>query len=89
MMNTSLFKTTGCTKIFYSEEVESRVRELEAESPGLKAYLMFPLDHMMKEHSRRYPYNKDFKAVEKDPVLVCHTSGSTGETERRQVPGCN
>ncbi|KAL2350035.1 hypothetical protein BJ546DRAFT_1070158 [Cryomyces antarcticus] len=78
MMNTSLFKTTGCTKIFYSEEVESRIRELEAGSPSLESHLMFPLDHMMKEQWRLYPYNKDFKAVEKDPILVCHTSGSTG-----------
>ncbi|KAK5147071.1 hypothetical protein LTR04_000921 [Oleoguttula sp. CCFEE 6159] len=77
MMNTSLFKTTGCTKIFYSEEVESRIRELEAGSPSLESHLMFPLDHMMKEQWRLYPYNKDFKAVEKDPILVCHTSGST------------
>ncbi|KAK5020888.1 hypothetical protein LTR60_000194 [Cryomyces antarcticus] len=89
MMNTSLFKTTGCTKIFYSEEVESRIRELEAGSPSLESHLMFPLDHMMKEQWRLYPYNKDFKAVEKDPILVCHTSGSTGKTECRRVPGCD
>lgn len=80
MMNASLFKTTECSKILYSKEVESKIRELEAESPACRSYLVFSLDRMMKEQSRRYPYNMDFKVVEKDPVLVCHTSGSTGKT---------
>ncbi|KAK4939716.1 hypothetical protein LTR28_009304, partial [Elasticomyces elasticus] len=86
MMNTSLFKTTGCTKLFYSEEVKARIQEIEAESPSVKTYLMFPLDHMIKEQWRRYPYNKDYKAAEKDLVLVCHTSGSTVWDAHRYIP---
>ncbi|KAK4233779.1 hypothetical protein C8A03DRAFT_47750 [Achaetomium macrosporum] len=39
-----------------------------------------PLDALLQEsdHVRPYPYDKSFDAARNDPILVLHTSGSTG-----------
>ncbi len=78
-MNLSLLKTTNCDKIFYSQELAQKVQELEEERPSIVAIPMPSLDELLESRPNRYPYDKDFDEVEDDPIIIVHTSGSTGK----------
>lgn len=80
-MNVSLLKTTECETIFYSEGMEARVKELEDESgTRLRSHRMATLDELLSRTFRPYSYEQNFDEVETKPILVAHTSGSTGKS---------
>ena len=78
-MNLSLLKTTNCDKIFYSQELEQKVQELREERPSVIAIPMPSLDELLESSPKHYPYIKHFEEVEDDPIIIVHTSGSTGK----------
>lgn len=80
-MNIALLKRTNCDKIFYSKEVAHLVEELKAARPSVVAVLMPSLDDLIESRCEVYPYNKTFAEAEDHPVLICHTSGSTGKSD--------
>ena len=76
--NTSLLRQTQCTRILYSAEMTSLVTRLEADTEDLKVIHVSPLEEMVQQESRPYPYYDLFEEVKRKPVLVLHSSGSTG-----------
>jgi len=42
------------------------------------------LDNMLVDASEHYPYQKDFATARWDPIIVLHSSGSTGRPYRRE-----
>ena len=44
----------------------------------MKAYPLEHLDYWIETYSRPYPYTKTFEEAKWDPILVMHSSGSTG-----------
>jgi len=38
------------------------------------------LDDMLVDASEHYPYHKDFATARWDPIVVLHSSGSTGKS---------
>ncbi len=43
------------------------------------------LDDMLVDASEHYPYHKDFATARWDPIVVLHSSGSTGRPYRRAI----
>ena len=78
-MNLALLRETNCDKIFYSQEVAKTVQELAQERPSIVAVPMPSLEELLDSRPNHFPYEKDFDEAEDDPVLICHTSGSTGK----------
>ena len=37
------------------------------------------LEELLTSRPHHFPYDKTFDEAEDDPVIVCHTSGSTGK----------
>lgn len=76
--NVSLMEETQCGKFFYSIEMTNRVKELQGAIPSLVTHQVSSLDEMLTTESEHYPYQKVWDQAKDEPVIICHTSGSTG-----------
>lgn len=55
------------------------VEQLSGVVPSLHVATVPSFDEMMISDPDPYPYNKSFHESRDDPVVVLHSSGSTGE----------
>ena len=78
-MNISLLEQTKCSKFLYSNEVSQKVHALQTEKKDLQIFAVQSLGDMVLEYNKHYPYEVKFSDVRWDPVLILHSSGSTGE----------
>ena len=78
-MNISLLEQTNCTKLMCSAEISSKVDELQKHKKDLQIFTVQSLSDMLQEHSKHYSYEVEFANARWDPVLVLHSSGSTGK----------
>lgn len=85
-MNLSLLKQTGCTKFFFSAEMTQKVRELQAEKADLQIFDVQPFDDMIRGDPKHYPYEEKFADVRWNPILILHSSGSTGMIQSTKAP---
>ncbi|KAK5019294.1 putative NRPS-like protein biosynthetic cluster [Cryomyces antarcticus] len=76
--NVSLMEQTQCTKFFYSKETAPNARKLREEMPNLESFEVPTLKEMLSGPSEHYFYSKDWTEAKDEPVIICHTSGSTG-----------
>lgn len=77
-VNASLLEQTQCTKLVYSPEVAPIAQKLQ-ELVGSLHCLQFPaLDELLTAQSTPVPYTVDFDQVRREPILILHSSGSTG-----------
>ena len=77
MVNLSLMDQTQSTKIFYSKEVSPIISGLQAGKANISCTAVGTLDDMIQVVPK-YDYNKAFDTAAADPVVVLHSSGSTG-----------
>ncbi len=80
-MNISLLEQTKCTKFVYSSEVSERVHDLQRQKKDLQIYAVQSLNDFLQEYSEHYSYDVEFSDVRWDPVLILHSSGSTGSIQ--------
>jgi len=73
---------TGSTKVLYSEELAAQIGPLLAIAPSFSTNAVPDFQTMLESHPERYPYLKSFSEARNDPVVVLHSSGSTGESQR-------
>ena len=78
-MNVSLLEQTECSKFLYATEVSLKVHDLQMQKKDLQIFAIQSLDDMIQEYTRYYPYDVNYTDVRWDPVLILHSSGSTGE----------
>ena len=78
-MNISLLEQTKCSKFLYSNEVLQKVHALQTEKKSLQIFAVQSLGDMLLEYNKHYPYDVKFSDVRWDPVLILHSSGSTGK----------
>ncbi|CAG8970858.1 hypothetical protein HYALB_00000836 [Hymenoscyphus albidus] len=78
--NVSLLKQTGCNKIFHSSEMEGIVRELQKamDHDILETFDLGSFDKWVEAYVEPYPFTKTIEEARFDPILVLHSSGSTG-----------
>ncbi|KAK4178079.1 hypothetical protein QBC36DRAFT_183522 [Triangularia setosa] len=74
----NLFEQANCNIIWFDQSFKNMVQPW-LEERDMAAVMTFPVDMWFpKETIEPYPYNKTFEEAEWDPLLVLHTSGSTG-----------
>ncbi len=78
-MNISLLEQTKCTKFLYTTEVSQKIRDLQAQKKNLQTLTVQSLNDMLHGLSDHYSYEVKFSDVRFDPVLILHSSGSTGK----------
>ncbi|KAI0430794.1 acetyl-CoA synthetase-like protein [Xylaria sp. FL1042] len=76
--NISLMQQTLCTKLVHAAEVAPLTKPLVGLDRALHAETIPSFAQMLGASSPPYAYEKDFDTVENDPILVLHSSGSTG-----------
>jgi acyl-CoA synthetase (AMP-forming)/AMP-acid ligase II len=73
----SLFKATNCELLFYAEPFQTMIQHWLREH--LMQVIMVPsADEWLRLTPALFPYNRAFDEGRWDPLIVLHTSGSTG-----------
>ncbi|KAI1747021.1 hypothetical protein F4782DRAFT_522771 [Xylaria castorea] len=76
--NASLMSQTDCVTLLYTPEVEPLIKPLQDLKSDLRTEVVPSFDEMMKSVPAEFPYSKTFDEACNDPVVVLHSSGSTG-----------
>lgn len=58
--------------------MQPKVAAFQAEIPGLKKFEMQPWTYYLQHYEKPFPFTKSFEDTKWDPVVVMHSSGSTG-----------
>lgn len=79
-INDSLLEQTACNTFFASPEMMPKAQAQQQERQQLKILSVASLDDMLADdgEGKHYPFDKDFATARWDPVVVLHSSGSTG-----------
>ena len=78
-MNVSLLRATECSKFLCTPETLALVKRLKDDVHELDIFLVQPLNDMLKGGSKHFPFDVKYEGVKRDPILVLHSSGSTGK----------
>ncbi|KAH6675144.1 putative NRPS-like enzyme [Halenospora varia] len=78
-VNVSLLQQTTCSRLVYSAEVGPVANILQAALPGLQCGQIPPLDDLLAAPATEYPYDLKYADVFREPILILHSSGSTGQ----------
>ncbi|KAI0449144.1 acetyl-CoA synthetase-like protein [Xylaria acuta] len=76
--NLSLIHQTTCTKLVHTVEVAPLVKPLISADSELRTEVLPSFDQMLESSPSPYLYEKAFDNAENEPILVLHSSGSTG-----------
>lgn len=76
--NKSLLERALCTTLLYTEEMGRTIAELQKESTCTTYIKVKSFDDMLSTDCQPFVLEKSFAQAEKDPILVLHSSGSTG-----------
>lgn len=74
----AVFNEANCSRVYYTPEMAPIVKQLQEKMPHLQAFEAPSLDDMLASSSPPYPYNKKWEEAYKDPIIIAHSSGSTG-----------
>lgn len=77
-MNASLIEQTQCSHFLYTTEVEPLVTPLLEHTSDLKLVKIETLEDMIRPGTQHFSWDKEYDAVKWDPMLILHSSGSTG-----------
>lgn len=79
--NASLMNKTGSTKVLYIQELSPLAKSLQAvqSDPSVLFEAIPSLNEMLDSSPEHYPYHKAFDEARDDPIVVLHSSGSTGK----------
>ncbi|KAI1387789.1 acetyl-CoA synthetase-like protein [Hypoxylon trugodes] len=77
-VNLSLMNQTESTKLLHTSEVTPIVKPLQGLQPSIHFKVIPSFDEMINSTPEHYPYRKGFDEAKNDPILVLHSSGSTG-----------
>ncbi|KAK3343348.1 hypothetical protein B0H65DRAFT_590229 [Neurospora tetraspora] len=72
-----LFELTNCNTLVFDQSYKATVQPWLHERE-MTAILALPADEWFPADQEDFPYNKTFEEAEWDPLMVLHTSGSTG-----------
>lgn len=75
----AVFEEANCDIVYYTPEMEARMKELQKERQQLQAYCVEDLDDHIQDSVPHYNYDKNWSEARTDPILVAHSSGSTGK----------
>ena len=70
---------THCTKILHTAEVAPVIKSLCAEREDLVCIEIPPFNEILESRPESYPFTKSIAEAQNDPIVVLHSSGSTGQ----------
>jgi hypothetical protein len=73
-----VLENANCTKMFHSVEFEKTASHLKAKKSELQTFELASLDQLLDANAAHFPYNKEWSTSWKEPVIIAHSSGSTG-----------
>ena len=76
--NISLLEQTRCKKFLHSNEMKPIIRGLQERMENIESVEVPSLEEMLEGESQRYQYNETFESAERNPIVILHSSGSTG-----------
>lgn len=77
--NLHLMHQTKSTKVLHAEELTPLMKALRDLDPSVTFAAVPPFQDMFDGQAEQYPYKKTFEQARNDPIVVLHSSGSTGE----------
>ena len=69
---------TESSKIVYAKELQAVINAIAASKEGLKSAAIEPLNDLLEVEAPLFPYHPSFDEAVRHPVVVLHSSGSTG-----------
>lgn len=76
--NAALLQSTKCTKMLCSSEMKSVALSVKSAYPDLQVEEIKPFKNWVAEHSKPFVFSKSYEEAKHDPIIVLHSSGSTG-----------
>ena len=76
--NAMLLQATDCKKVFLSPEFSHLAKAVSAILPDLTYQAIQEFDHWLNSYTRHYPFQRTLEQAKWDPVIILHSSGSTG-----------
>jgi hypothetical protein len=77
-----------CINLFHAAEFTNASKQLQDKQPGLHLFELDSLDELLEKPSaKHFPYLKTWTNCWKEPVIIAHSSGSTGEHQLRSMKG--
>ena len=76
--NASLIQQTQCNKFFVSPELAPVAKAVQSQSPDVQLQAVQEFDHWLDTYTKHFPFDKPLEIAKWDPILVLHSSGSTG-----------
>ncbi|KAM0341657.1 hypothetical protein ACHAPU_009903 [Fusarium lateritium] len=73
----SLFEATNCDYIYYAGVFQSAIKPC-LEQRSMEAITIDSVDHCLGVISPPFPYHRSAEQIRWDPLMILHTSGSTG-----------
>lgn len=76
----AVFSEASCRIVYYTPEMAAIVAQLKEAMPNLQAFEVPPLDSLLTAGAtaKHYPYTKKWVDARTDPIIIAHSSGSTG-----------
>ena len=71
---------TNCTKLFYAAELGPLIKDLQMMNKDLQCSQVPSLQEMLNDETSHYPFDDTFDEAVHKPILVIHSSGSTGRS---------
>lgn len=78
--NLHLMQQTNSNKLLHAEELAPLIKPLMELDPSVVFNTVPSFQVMLDSQPEHYPYEKSFEEARNDPIVVLHSSGSTGET---------
>ena len=74
---------TRCSTLLISSDMAAVARHIITTSHQSLDFMVIPtFEEMMESTPAPFLYSKDFESAKNDPILVLHTSGSTGKSRK-------
>src|SRR5262245_53778993 len=74
----SVFEAASCTRVLYTPNFSSKISDIQTIKSELRGFAVPELDELINSPSKHYDYNKSWAEARTDPIIIAHSSGSTG-----------
>lgn len=74
----SVFKAAQCTRVLHTAMFKPVIARIKEQRPELQSFPVPHLDQLIEVRCARYEYNKKWADARTDPIVIAHSSGSTG-----------
>ncbi len=79
--NLNLLQRAGCVRLVYGQEMARQAQHLRTKHVDLSIHELPPHHELVAQATIPYPFIKTFSSAWNDPVLMLHSSGTTGTLE--------